>query len=72
MVKIDMEAIRRLSVPDRVRLMNEIWDTLQPSATQLPITDEQRELVRRRLAQHREDPDAAITLAEFTARLESR
>jgi len=72
MVKIDMEAIRRLSVPDRVRLMNNIWDTLQPSAAQLPITDEQRELVRRRLAEHREDPDSTITLAELTARLESR
>lgn len=70
MVKIDMEAIRRLSVPDRVRLMNEIWDSLQPSAERLPITDIQREVVRARLEQHRSDPDSALSLTDFEAEFE--
>ena len=70
MVKIDMEAIRRLSVPDRVRLMNDIWDSLQPTADRLPITDAQRAELDRRLAAHEADPDAAMSFEEFRAQIE--
>jgi len=72
MVKIDMDVIRRLSVPERVRLVQEIWDTLQPTAEDLPLTEEQRELVDRRLAQHRRDPSSTVPWEEARARLESK
>ncbi|HKK94334.1 MAG TPA: addiction module protein [Longimicrobiales bacterium] len=64
MVKLDIETIRRLSVSERVRLVQDIWDTLQPTASELPITNEQRQLVSERLARHRRDPDAAIPWPE--------
>ena len=70
MVKIDMEAIRRLSVPDRVRLMNDIWDSLQPDADRLPLTERQREELDRRLAEHEASPESALTLEEFRAQID--
>jgi putative addiction module component (TIGR02574 family) len=72
MVKIDMDAIRRLSVPERVRLVQDIWDTLQPTAEDLPLTSAQREVIDRRLAEHQADPSSAIPWEEVRARLESR
>ncbi len=69
MVKIDMDAIRRLTVPERVRLMHEIWDSLSPSAETLPLTAEQKAIIDRRKAEHEADPDSAITLEELKARL---
>jgi putative addiction module component (TIGR02574 family) len=72
MVKIDMEAIRRLSVPERVKLVQDIWDSIQPTAEQLPITEEQKELLDRRLEAHRNDPSAAVPWEEMKARLESK
>ena len=72
MVKIDMDAIRRLSVPERVRLVQDIWDTLQPTAEDLPLTAEQRAVVDRRLAEHQADPSSAVPWEEVKARLESR
>jgi len=69
MVKLDIEAIRQLSVSERVRLVQEIWDTLQPTASQLPISDEQRQLVSERLARHRRDPSAAMPWSEIRAEL---
>jgi putative addiction module component (TIGR02574 family) len=72
MVKIDMDAIMSLSVPERVRLVQDIWDTLQPTAEELPLTPEQREIIDRRLEEHRRDPDSAIPWEEVRARLESR
>ena len=72
MVKIDMDAIRRLSVPERVRLVQDIWDTLQPTAGELPLTAEQREVVDRRLEEHQADPSSALPWEEVKARLDSK
>ncbi len=71
MVNIDMEAIKRLSVPERVRLAQDIWDTLQPTAEELPLTVDQQEILDRRLAEHRADPESAVLWNEVKARLES-
>jgi hypothetical protein len=42
MVKIDMDSIKQLGVAERVRLVQDIWETLQPTAEELPLTEEQR------------------------------
>lgn len=72
MVKIDMDAIRRLSVAERVQLVQDIWDTLQPTAEDLPLTDDQREVLERRLAEHQADPVSAVPWETVRARLDSR
>jgi putative addiction module component (TIGR02574 family) len=71
MVKLDIEAIRRLSVPERVQLVQDIWDTLQPTVEQLPLTEEQKAVVDRRLDAHRRVPSSAVPWDEVKARLES-
>ena len=70
MVKIEMDAIRKLSVQERVRLAQDIWDTRQPTAEALPLTEEQGRILDERLAQHRVDPDSAVPWEEVKARLE--
>lgn len=72
MVRIDLDAIKRLSVSERVRLVQDIWDTLQPTADDLPLTEEQREIIDRRLEEHQRDPDSAVPWEEVKTRLESR
>jgi putative addiction module component (TIGR02574 family) len=71
MVKIDRDAIKGLSVAERVRLVQDIWDTLQPTADELPLTEKQRAIVDRRLEEHRLDPSSAIPWEEVRARIES-
>ena len=71
MVKIDMDSIRKLSVTERVRLVQDIWESLQPTAEELPLTEEQRQLIDRRLEEHRRDPDSAIPWEQVKARIES-
>ena len=71
MIKIDNEAIKQLSVPERVRLAQDIWDSLRPAADHLPLTKEQEKLVDRRVEEHRRDPDSAVSWNEVRARLES-
>ena len=71
MVKIDMDAIRQMSVSDRVRLAQDIWDSLQPSAEDLPLTEAQRRTVSERVAEHDADPSTAMSWDELHKRVES-
>lgn len=71
MVNFDMESIKALSVAERVRLVQEIWDSIQPTAEQLPLTDEQKKVVDERLGEHRRDPSSAVAWEDVKARLES-
>lgn len=65
--------IDRLSVEDRLALVQAIWDSIAFDSERSPLTDAQRREVDRRLAGHRANPQAAIPWerveAEVTARL---
>jgi putative addiction module component (TIGR02574 family) len=71
MTNVDMDAIRRLSVPDRVRLAQDIWDSLRPTANELPLTAEQAALIDERLEEHERDPDSAVPWPDVKSRPES-
>ena len=66
--------IDRLSVADRIALVQEIWDSIAADAERSPLTEEQKQEVDRRLAAHRANPQAAIPWeqveAEALARLD--
>ena len=50
--------IRSLTVADRLRLLEEIWDSLAETPEAIPVTDAQRrELARRRRAASRRAKD---------------
>jgi putative addiction module component (TIGR02574 family) len=64
--------IRSLTVADRLRLLEEIWDSLAETPEAIPVTDAQRrELARRRRA-HARNPSAAKSWAEVRDKLRSR
>lgn len=52
--------IDRLSVEDRMTLVQEIWDSIAAEVERSPLTEAQRQEVDRRLAAHRANPQAAI------------
>ena len=59
--------IDQLSVPDRLRLVQEIWDSISAEVEAAPLTEEQRQEVDRRLAAHRANPQAAIPWEQVEA-----
>jgi len=42
-------------------LIGTLWDSLLDEGVEPPVSDEQRTELRRRLAEHRDDPDAVMT-----------
>lgn len=70
-----MFPIDKLTLAERIALVQEIWDSIAAEVEQSPLTEAQRQEVDRRLAAHRANPHAAIPWeqveAEALARLRS-
>ena len=52
--------IRELSIADRIRLVDEIWDSIADEQEQVEITDAQRKEIDRRLLLYREGREQGI------------
>ena len=71
---------RHLSVEERLELVTAIWDTIaedaQANPELLPLSDDEKAELDRRLAEHDADPDSAIpwdqALAEIRQELRDR
>jgi putative addiction module component (TIGR02574 family) len=61
--------ILKLSVAERIQLVEDIWDSIAEEADALPLTDAQREELDRRLADQRESPGVGRPWSEVKARL---
>jgi putative addiction module component (TIGR02574 family) len=61
--------IDRLSLAQRILLVEEIWDSIAAEAEQLPLSDAQRQDLQRRIAAYEANPKAGSTWEEVKARL---
>jgi putative addiction module component (TIGR02574 family) len=61
--------IDRLSVPERMHLLEEIWDSIAAYPENVPVTDAQSAEFDRRLAAYEADPEAGSDWEEVKARL---
>jgi len=61
--------ILALPVPERMRLVEAIWDSISAVPEALPLTQWQREELDRRLAEFEADPEAGLTLEDVFARI---
>jgi putative addiction module component (TIGR02574 family) len=64
MSSVDIREILKLSVTERLRLVEDIWDSIAASPDALPVTDAQRRELDRRLAEYRSNPTAGRTWEE--------
>ena len=59
--------IDKLGLEDRLALVEELWHSIAAEVEQAPLTESQRQEVDRRLAAHRENPQAAIPWEQVEA-----
>lgn len=60
----DVNEILRLSVDERLRLLELIWESLSAEPANVPLADAHRAVVEARLAEHERDPNDVVSLAE--------
>jgi putative addiction module component (TIGR02574 family) len=61
-----------LSVPERILVLQDLWDEIAADPEQVPITEAQRQELDRRLRAHRHDPEATSGWAQVKARVRAR
>lgn len=54
------DGIEKLSIGERIALVQALWDSIASEVESLPLTEAQRQEIDRRLAAHRANPQAAI------------
>lgn len=64
--------IDQWSVEDRLRLVQEIWDSIAAAPDQLPLTEAQRSELERRLAAHAANPQDVVPWEEVKAKALAR
>jgi putative addiction module component (TIGR02574 family) len=64
--------IRTLSIDDRIRLVQAIWDSIGAEAEQLTLTEPQKQELSRRIADHKANPNAVISWEAVKAQAQAR
>ena len=54
----------KLSVSERLKLMEQIWESIRANPGALPVTEAQKAELDRRLTDHAAEPEAGYTLNE--------
>jgi putative addiction module component (TIGR02574 family) len=58
-----------LTVPERLQLVEDLWDGIAVEDAPLPLTEWQKAELERRAADYRQNPNAAITWEEAKQRI---
>jgi putative addiction module component (TIGR02574 family) len=66
------EEIRNLTIEERLRLVEDIWESIRAESDDLPLAPAQRAELERRLAAHRADPMMGDDLATVLKRLRAK
>jgi putative addiction module component (TIGR02574 family) len=74
MKTVNLADLLHLSVPERIQLVEDLWDSVAAEAAtdpdRLPVSEAQRREVLRRSALHRADPGDAFPLEEALDRID--
>jgi putative addiction module component (TIGR02574 family) len=66
---IQVSEILELSVTEKLRIVEEIWDSIVKNPSALPITGEERAVLDKRLQEYRENPTEGIEWNQLKMKL---
>jgi len=72
MNKFSVSALLQLPVPDRLQLVEDIWNSIADAPEALELTDEDKRLIDERLAARQRDPEAGSSWQEVYDRITSK
>ena len=68
----DIPEIARLSTPEKISLLEDLWDSIALDESSVPIPQSHREELDRRLRSYESAPGNLLSLEELQGRIESR
>jgi putative addiction module component (TIGR02574 family) len=66
----DYESLRQLSVAEKLRIVDFLWEDIRNSGEELVLSDNDRAEIERRLAEIENDPSSLITEEEMWRRVD--
>ena len=69
MAAIELDEVRKLSVAERIQLVEDIWDSLVEEQDALPVTEAQRRELDERLARAEAQPGVGAPWEDVKVRL---
>ena len=69
MATIEQTSLARMSVAEKIQLVEDIWDSIVEHPEDLPVTKAQKAELDRRLKAHQRNPRAGAPWATVRARL---
>ncbi len=67
-----IRGFNRLSTPEKILILEDLWDQIASEPASVPIPAEHRAELDRRLARHALSPGDLLTLEELKARIEKK
>ena len=68
----DIPDIARLSVAERILLLEDLWESIASDASSVPVPQSHRAELDRRLAGYAREPDRLLTFEDLRERIEGR
>ena len=68
----EIPEIARLTVPEKILLLEDLWDSIAADESSVPMPQSHREELDRRLTQYEENPGSLLTLDDLRERIEAR
>ena len=68
----DIPQITKLSTPEKILLLEDLWDSIASDESGVPVPQSHKEELNRRVKQFQSAPGGLLSLDELQARIESR
>jgi len=68
----DIPEIAQLSTPEKILLIEDLWDSIALDASTVPVPQSHMEELDRRFKKYQSDPGNLLSLEELQARIEGR
>jgi len=68
----DVPEIVNLSIPEKILLVEDLWDSIVLDETKVPVPQSHKEELDRRLRKYNSDPGNLLSLEELQVRIERR
>ncbi|MCF7963933.1 MAG: addiction module protein [Methylobacter tundripaludum] len=72
MNKITATDTLELSIPERIQLVEDIWDTITAKASSIELTDEEKSIIDARLEKYHQNPESASPWEDVYKRIASK
>ena len=69
---IDIPEISQLSTPEKILLLEDLWESIASDDSEIPVPESHKEELDRRLERHNNSPGELLSLEQLQALIERR